>query len=169
MLAGENLGYLDTAKKIEKYKTAVCNYLTRSKRAASTAKIGTPTILSEHAKLALMNCAKEPGMTARKVVAHTGVRASVRTVQRVLQDHPEINWEKPKVRPALIKLVIDLCFKWADKMWNTSEAFWPKALFTDEKQFTLDGPDSISNYWRDKRLPPSIFSERARGGGGLMV
>ncbi len=116
-----------------------------------------------------MNCAKKPGITARKVVAHTIVRAFVRTVQRVLQNHPEMNWEKPKVRPALTKRVIDLRFTWAEKMLNKSEVFWRKTLFTDERRFTSDGSDGISHYWQDNRLPPSIFSKRARGGGGLMV
>ena len=149
--------------KIDKSKTAVCNYLTRSKRAAGTAKIGRPTILSERGKRALVNCAKKPRMTARKVVAHTGVRAFIRTVQRVLQNHPEMNWEKPKVRPVLTKRVIDLRFKCADKILNKSEVFWRKTLFTNEKRFTLDGPDGISHYWRDKCLPSSFFLEESAG------
>ncbi len=150
-------GLFGYSKEIDKSKTAVYNYLTRSKRAAGIAKIGRPTILSERSKHALVNCAKTLGMTARKVVALTGVRASVHTVQRVLQNHPEMNWEKPKVRQELTKRVIDLRFKCTDNMLNKSEVFWHKTLFIDEKRFTLDGPDGISHYWRDKRLPTSIF------------
>ncbi len=52
-------------------------------------------------------------------------------------------------------------------MLNKSEVFWRKTLFTVEKRFTLDGPDGISHLWRDKRLPLSIFSKRAQGGGRL--
>ena len=46
---------------------------------------------------------------------------------------------------------------------------WKTVVFSDEKQFCLDGPNGQACFWGDKRLPPDIFSKRAHGGGGVMV
>ncbi len=167
-LTKEKYGYQAIANKITKSKTAVHNYLNPGKRHGVNSTFGRPPLLFERAKQALVNCAKGPGMTAKKVAAHTGVRESVRTVQRVLQHDPEMAWGKPKVRLSLTKRVIGLRLQLADDMLTKSEWFWRRTLFTDEKRISSDSPDNVSDYCRDKQLPPSIFSKRAGGGEGLM-
>ena len=42
-------------------------------------------------------------------------------------------------------------------------------IFSDEKNFNLDGPDGFSGYWRNLRKEPRYFSKRNFGGGSLMV
>uniref|UniRef100_A0A1I7XQM1 Transposable element Tc3 transposase n=1 Tax=Heterorhabditis bacteriophora TaxID=37862 RepID=A0A1I7XQM1_HETBA len=46
---------------------------------------------------------------------------------------------------------------------------WEKVIFSDEKKFNLDGPDSCHSYWRDLRKEPLHFSTRTFGGGSVMV
>lgn len=41
-------------------------------------------------------------------------------------------------------------------------------LFSDEKKFSLDGPDGLNCYWRDLRKEPVIFTRRNFGGGSVM-
>ena len=42
-------------------------------------------------------------------------------------------------------------------------------VISDEKKFSLDGPDSPKVYWRDLRNDPRVSSRRNFGGGTLMV
>ena len=70
---------------------------------------------------------------------------------------------RAKPRPSLTKRFIGLRFNWADKMLTKAARFWRKTLFMEEKRSTLDGPNWMACYGRDKRLTPTIFSTRARG------
>ena len=43
-----------------------------------------------------------------------------------------------------------------------------KVIWSDEKKWNLDGPDSLNSYWHDLRKEPKFFSRRNFGGGTLM-
>uniref|UniRef100_A0A1I7WR32 DDE_3 domain-containing protein n=1 Tax=Heterorhabditis bacteriophora TaxID=37862 RepID=A0A1I7WR32_HETBA len=49
------------------------------------------------------------------------------------------------------------------------ENAWTSAIFSGEKKFNLDGPDSCHSYWRYLRKQPRHFSTRNFGGGSVMV
>ncbi|CAD6196782.1 unnamed protein product [Caenorhabditis auriculariae] len=46
---------------------------------------------------------------------------------------------------------------------------WNEIIFSDEKNYNLDGPDGYAHYWRALRKDPMYFSKRNFGGGSLMV
>ncbi|GJQ75828.1 hypothetical protein Trydic_g17897 [Trypoxylus dichotomus] len=46
---------------------------------------------------------------------------------------------------------------------------WKKVVFTDEKQFSVDGPDGFQHYWHNLRKEPKVISGRSQGGEGVMV
>ena len=46
---------------------------------------------------------------------------------------------------------------------------WSKVLFSDEKNFNLDGPDGFQRYRHGKDFTPKMFSTRHIGGGSIMV
>ena len=48
-------------------------------------------------------------------------------------------------------------------------AFSRNVVFTDEKRFSLDGPDGQACFRADSRLLRDIFSKRQCGGGGVIV
>jgi len=46
---------------------------------------------------------------------------------------------------------------------------WQKIIFSDEKKFSLDGPDGFSFYWHDMTKPGSPRMSRNFGGGSIML
>ena len=46
---------------------------------------------------------------------------------------------------------------------------WKQVLFSDEKKFTLDGPDGSRCSWKDKRAEKKVAETRHSCGGSLMV
>lgn len=50
-----------------------------------------------------------------------------------------------------------------------NKLLWKKIFFTDERRFSLDGPDGCSHYWADKRVEQFMRMNRHSGGGGVMV
>ncbi len=57
-------------------------------------KTGRPKKLSETDVRAVVACAQRQCMTARKIVVQTALHLSMRIVQRVLQRHPQMKWQK---------------------------------------------------------------------------
>ncbi|ETV75773.1 hypothetical protein H257_10143 [Aphanomyces astaci] len=46
--------------------------------------------------------------------------------------------------------------------------YWTEVIWSDEKNFNLDGLDDFQYYWEDLRKKPVTFFVRASGGGGVM-
>ena len=166
----QNLSHQQIADQVCRSRNAVSNYLRSKNQTRSRKRLGRPKKLSERAVRLLSNVAKKPGMTAKKAAVQTGVGVSLRTVQRALSNHPDMVFGKMRTLPALSPKHVLARFKWAEEMALRDMREWRRTLFTDKKRFCLDVSDGSACYWRDARLPPAIFSKRARGGGGgLMV
>ncbi|KAF0708957.1 hypothetical protein AaE_013030 [Aphanomyces astaci] len=58
--------------------------------------------------------------------------------------------------------------KWA-ATYVTMDEGWKRVVFSDEKQFNLDGPDGYQKYWHDKRQPKQQRMNRQQGGGSVMI
>ena len=168
-LLREKFGVNAIAKNIRRSPKAVRNYIKRKKSGVERKRGGRPPILTATALRVVVNSAKKPGMTAAKVVAATGVRASVRTVQRALSAHEHMVFGHLKARPQLTPRHSALRYKRAKDMSWVGPSKWRRTIFTDEKRFCLDGPDGTACYWRDSRIPRASFSKRQKGGGGVMI
>ena len=46
---------------------------------------------------------------------------------------------------------------------------WQKVVFSDEKKFSLDGPDGFQKYWYAKKFPEENYSTRHSGRGSLLT
>jgi hypothetical protein len=87
---------------------------------------------------------------------------STRRVQQILR------YEKRKSRLKLTKDHIQARLQWRAVNVTLGQK-WREVIFSDEKKFNLDGPDSNQYYCHDLRKEPQYFSKRRAGGGSLMV
>ena len=108
-------------------------------------------------------------MTVRKGMNTIGVAVSLRTVQRKLANHKDMEYGKLKKRTQLTPAHVRQRFEWAKKMSSTEPREWKLTIFSDEKGFCLDGPDGMALYSHDKSLLRDHLSKRQRGGRGIMI
>ena len=57
---------------------------------------------------------------------------------------------------------------WAKDHLVRGASFWKRIIFSDEKRWTLDGPDGLACYWKAADRSPRWFAQRKLGVGGLM-
>jgi transposase len=89
-------------------------------------------------------------------------------VAHILRTTPNVKWKKPHQKPMLKKhhKIARLQFAKNHMHWTHE---WQNVIFSDEKKFNLDGPDSYSCYWHDLRGINDPQTKRNYGGGSLMV
>lgn len=105
-------------------------------------------------------------VTADKIMDECAItNASARTVRRHLQSMHYLYKE------AVHKIVLSAEHKRKRvelaKVWIQAQHEWNKTIFTDEKRFNLDGPDSWSSYMHETQ--PVVRNRRQQGGGNLQV
>lgn len=108
-------------------------------------------------------------------------RAYTSTVWRAIQSQPHILRAKLKLAPRLKPVRLEFAKKNMGTNWSRVIYFDGKILeylstiitfniiFSDEKKFSLDGPDGFNGYWSDLRKEEQYLSKRNFGGGSLMV
>ena len=104
-------------------------------------------------------------ITAAKIKADCSLNASLRTVQYYLKKEGYF-YKKAKNSIVLSKrhkeTRVNIISEWINESYE-----WEKTIFSDEKRFSLDGPDNWSTYVPKGK---SIFrNQRVCGGGGVMI
>ncbi len=170
ILDAKNYSGQSIGNAIGRSEMCVNGYTKRKKQKKRSFKVGMPRNLSERAERALENTAQKGRMMAKKVLNQIPVNVSLRTVQRILQENENIGFGPLKVRPSLFIDHVKACFKSCKANIKKVMEDWRRVVFADENRFVLDGPGGQAKFGKgDRRLPPDIFSKRARGSGGIMV
>lgn len=94
---------------------------------------------------------------------------SVCRVQQILSSDEFLEYSKLMKAPKLTPFHKAKRVEWARERIGLPASYCHNVIFSDEKRFSLDGPDGASYYWADKRLPKRIFSTRQQGCGSVMV
>ncbi|POM64378.1 transposable element Tc3 Transposase [Phytophthora palmivora] len=136
--------------------------------ASEVARAGRRPALTEREVRQLVRAAA----TGEKIVAELktdlGIKASVRTVQRVLKRVDHLVYTKMDRTLPLTAAHKAARISWAEEH-ILNPGIWKYTIFPDEKKFNLDGPDGFKYYWRDIRQPPQSYIRRQNGGGSVMV
>ena len=85
-----------------------------------------------------------------------------------MKSNPSLGYGKHKSKPTLTKTHKDQRLDFAREYVSFSIEDWSQIVWSDEKKFNLDGPDSLHT-WYDLRKEKEIFSERNFGGGSVMI
>ena len=94
---------------------------------------------------------------------------NLRRVQLMLAEEPSLTWVRVQCVPNLHPRHVTARYAWARHQLERGAGVWKWTIFSDEKRFSLDGPDMLASYWRDRRGGYRWQPRRQQGGGGLMV
>jgi transposase len=107
----------------------------------------------------------EEKVTSKKIKKNCDLEVSTRTIQRTLK---KMGYAYKK---ATVGLVLSKAHKEARvnlaRSWISNRVDWTKVVFSDEKRFSLDGPDNWCSYARE--MSPVQRNRRQQGGGSVMV
>lgn len=131
--------------------------------------VGRPTVVSRFHRVSIkreiskIQKLKER-VTSRKIKNNCNLQFSKRTIQRALQ-RLGFNYKKAQKSIVLTKTHkenrVKICTNWICDRVN-----WKNVIFSDEKKFNLDGPDSWKSYQATNKS--MLRCKRQQGGGGIM-
>jgi hypothetical protein len=131
-------------------------------------RLGNRPLLSDITKRAICRRASNVETTSNQIIGEYTLKVSKRTVQRVIKKCPYIHREKMLRGQGLgaIHMRNRLASSQRRKKWRNE---WLRIIFSDEKKFSLDGPDNHCYYYHDIGKPKRFRCHRQAGGGSVMV
>lgn len=139
-------------------------YVVHKKKRGHKRKISKAHALSIKREITRLTC-KQEKVNSSKIKKNCGLTVSTRTVQRHLKlsnmkytrSYHEILLTK-KHKEERMKVITE---------WISSNHNWENTIFSDEKKFTLDGPDCWMTYV--PKTSKYIRHNRQCHGGGIMI
>ena len=163
-LRKKNCSHRDIAKKINRSKTVVTNFLIDSLKYELGKQTDRRRKVDECTKRHILRTASNTTISCSNIIHDLNLNISRRTINRVIKESNILKRDSP----LLTKPHKDLRLKWAKDHMTWNEA-WYNVICLDEKKFNLDDPDGFSYYWHDLRKEEEIFSSRPQGGGSVMI
>lgn len=169
ILRSEGLSYREIGVQLNLSQYVIKNLCLYSpkvfkKKTGPKPKITKSNMLGIKRRIATMTDASER-ITSPKIIKECGLNCNPRTVQKYLR-RQDYNYKRSHKQIVLT----DQHKKKRIRMitsWITTNYKWENTIFSDEKRFTLDGPDDWRSYsQKSKRIGRQ---KRQCGGGGIMI
>lgn len=170
------------AKHLKRSSNCIDQFVKSPKHYEENKRAGPAKKVTQRDVRAVLKLASNSMRSCNNIKSELGSNLSKSTVWRIIKQSPNIVRAKMMSAPRLTAQhkVNRLAFARNNMAtdWNTvSQCYIPsrfqlgiiQIIFSDEKKFNLDGPDSFNSYWHDLRKAPLNFSKRNFGGGRLMV
>ena len=168
VLAEYGLSAAEIAKKIKRSTHVVNNFLKLAKNYGQNRNAGRKPTVSERDKREIYRLATKKGASSSTIKAELKLKVTARHVRRILRSNKNLKYSKDKKKPMLKPKDLKARLAFAHKYLEWTDE-WKQVLFSDEKKFTLDGPDGSRCSWKDKRAEKKVAETRHSGGGSLMV
>ena len=166
-LRKENCCIAKIAKLLSRSRKIIYNLLRNVEEYGKKKSTGRPKVTTDRQRRAILRVTSNSVATAREIAAEAGVNTNVRNVQRIIKQCKYIKRKKLMSKPPLTKRHKEARLQFAEKCIHWRKK-WRRVIFSDEKRFTLDGPDGYRCYFHDLRKETHILSRR-HSGGGVMV
>lgn len=162
------LNYTQIGHRINRSRDVIRDYLKNPEDYGKKKSPGRPRVFDERQERQILRSVTQNNRTSvKKICADNQISLKhVRTVQRIFQKSEYFGWKKVERKPALTPLHKRARLEFAT---NNLDRNWSKVVFSDEKKFNLDGPDSLDYEWIDSRAPVRQKARRVAGGGSVMV
>lgn len=154
---------------VKRSRTAVHTVLKVGRVRYRQKRRGAKAKLTPHLARNVVRTARTGRSTARQLRNQLAPSLSVRRIQQVLRDAPDLDWVKPVKAPLFTPTHKSRRLNFARAHLEKGSSHWRQIIFSDEKMFCLDGPDTAQSYWCDMRKGRRWQSKRQNGGGHVMV
>lgn len=160
----KGLNPCEIGRVLRKSRGAIRNYISKKNEQIPTI-LGRPRSVDARSERNICRSASNSAISSNKIKNSLNLSCTSRTVRNVLNRNQNLIYLKMKSKPNLTNSHREKRLKFCNLNMDTD---WTKIMFSDEKRFNLDGPDS-TYYWHDKRLPEISKIRRQCHGGGIMV
>lgn len=154
---------------VERSTGAVYSTIRRPEKTEVERRAGRPPLLSPAQKRITLRIARKGQSTARELKESYSLPISVSRIRQILSADPHLRWKRLKRAPGMNSQHYERRVQWAHEHISWEQVRWDQVVWSDEKRFTLDGPDGSAYYWADKRCRERFFNKHHSGRGGVMV
>ena len=155
--------------KLLRSRTVVRNYLKDPQSYGSGKRPDRPPKIRNVARRGLFWEASKIQLSSRDLQKSQYLPFTPRRVRQLLHKLKNLVYGNRKTAPDLTAKQKKKRVDWVKKKVVWTKEKWETVVFSDEKNFNLDGPNGSQCYWYDLKKEKQLFSKRIFGGGSVKV